>query len=297
MGAGVPVGAPRRRDGAAPLRFEMFAELWKRLRTDTPRWARQLGLATEHFAIAKRHARVRAAWAPHLAASKQAILDGAARCAQHERALVVGAGDCLDVPVAELAERFKQVTLADIVVSAEAKRWAQTRPGRVHAVQWDATGALARLAPLRAVISAQDAPSLFAESDPGPPPGGEPDLLVSANCISQLGLVPGHSLVAAEKDEGLPARCAKVAARRHLDWLADRRTAVRVLLVDAARLNIGPDGKLQKRETLYPRFGLREPDRVWRWDLAPIPEWSPDFHRVHEVGAWFDGPSPAVEAL
>jgi hypothetical protein len=22
--------------------------------------------------------------------------------------------------------------------------------------------------------------------------------------------------------------------------------------------------------------------------LAPIPEWAPDYHRVHDVGVWFD---------
>jgi hypothetical protein len=268
----------------------MFADLLKRLRTDSSRAARRLGLAREHFAIAERHARVRAAWAPHLAASKVAILDGADRCTQRERALVIGAGDCLDVPVAELAERFARVTLADVVVSAEAKAWAKRLPGRVAAVAWDATGALARLAEVRDVISAADAPKLFAESDPGPPPGGEPDFVISANCISQLGLVPGHSLPAAERDQTLPERCAKVAARRHLDWLAERRGAVRVLLVDAVRYDLAPDGKVRKTETLYTRFGLRPPDRTWRWNLAPIPEWSPDFHRVHDVGAWCDAP-------
>lgn len=265
----------------------MFAELLKRLRTDSSRAARQLGLAREHFAIAQRHARVRAAWAPHLAASQAAILEGAGRCSRREHALVIGAGDCLDVPVAELAERFAQVTLADIVVSAEAKGWARKFPGRVRAVAWDATGALARLAAVRDAISATDAPKCFADADPGPPPGGEADLVVSANCISQLGLVPGHSLPAAERDKGLPDRCAKVAARRHLDWLAERR-CVRVLLADAARLDLAPDGRLLKTETLYTRYGLRAPDRTWRWNLAPIPEWSPDFHRVHEVGVWFE---------
>ncbi|WP_415909946.1 hypothetical protein [Oleiharenicola sp. Vm1] len=269
----------------------MLASLWKRLRTDSPRWAQRLGLTREHFAIASRHARVRAAWAPHLRASREAILAATERCARRERALVIGAGDCLDVPVAELAERFAQVTLADIVVSATAKDWARRLTGRVRCERWDATGALVRLAEVRDVIAAVDAPKLFATADPGPPPGGEPDFVVSANCLSQLGLVPAHSLPAAEKDKGLPERCAKVAARRHLDWLAERRGAVRVLLVDAARLDLAPDGvTVRKTDTLYTRFGLRPPDRTWRWNLAPIPEWSPDFHRVHDVGVWIDGP-------
>lgn len=270
----------------------MLSALIRRLRTDSPRWAQRLGLTREHFAIANRHARVRAAWAPHLRASREAILVATERCRRRERALVIGAGDCLDVPVAELAERFGQVTLADVVVSAAAKDFAKRFPARVRCVQWDATGALARLAEVRDVISAHDAPRLFAEADPGPPPGGEPDFVVSANCLSQLGLVPGHSLPAAEKDKGLPDRCAKVAARRHLDWLAERRGAVRVLLVDVARLNLAPDGvTIQKTETLYTRYGLRAPDRIWRWNLAPIPEWSPDFHRVHDVGVWIDAPA------
>lgn len=269
----------------------MLALLWKRLRTDSPRWAQRLGLTREHFAIATRHARVRAAWAPHLRASREAIVAATERCAKRERALVIGAGDCLDVPVAELAARFAQVTLADVVVSAAAKDFAKRFPDRVRCEQWDATGALARLAAVRDTIAASDTPKLFAEADPDPPPGGEPDFVVSANCLSQLGLVPAHSLPAAAKDKALPDRCAKVAARRHLDWLAERRGAVRVLLVDAARLDLAPDGAtVQKTETLYTRFGLRPPDRTWRWNLAPIPEWSPDFHRVHDVGVWIDDP-------
>jgi hypothetical protein len=269
----------------------MFAALLRRLRTDSPRWARRLGLTREHFAIANRHARVRAEWAPHLRASREAILSAVERCPRRERALVIGAGDCLDVPVAELAERFAHVTLADVVVSAAAKDFAKRSAGRVRCAQWDATGALARLAEVRDVISAHDAPKLFAEADPGVPPGGEPDFVVSANCLSQLGLVPAHSLPVAENDQALPDRCAKVAARRHLDWLTERRAAVRVLLVDAARLNLAPDGvTVLRTETLYTRYGLRAPDRTWRWNLAPIPEWSPDFHRVHDVGVWIDGP-------
>jgi hypothetical protein len=70
-----------------------------------------------------------------------------------------------------------------------------------------------------------------------------------------------------------------------LEWL-DQRTGIRLLIADAARLDLGPDGKQLKRETLYERFGLTRPDRQWRWDLAPIPEWSEKFHRVHDVGAW-----------
>jgi hypothetical protein len=268
----------------------MFSRFFRRLATTCPPAARQLGLLREHEDIAKRHARVRAAWAPHLAACRQVILETAELCPLRRRALVIGAGDCLDVPVAELAEMFEEVVLADIVTSAEVRRWEKKFPKRVSGANWDASGALASLAAARETVAAHEASEIFAQADPGPPPGGEPDFIVSANCISQLGLVPGHSLPAYAKDKGLPERCAKAAARRHLAWL-EQQPGVRVLLADVARLDVGPDGRQLKKETLHERFGLPKPDSTWRWDLAPIPEWSPDFHRVHEVGAWIFMPA------
>jgi len=256
---------------------------------ECPPWARELGLWREHRAIARRHARLKTAWAPHLQASREAILAAAERCPQRRSALVIGAGDCLDVPVAELAAIFPKVVLADIVVGRTALGWARKFPGKVECVAWDASGALAAVAARRAVLSATEAPKLFEHAEAGPPPGGETDLVVSANCISQLGLVPGHALSAAAKDADLPDRCAKAAARRHLQWLA-ARPSVRILLADLERLNLSAEGKVLKRESLSARYGLARPDRQWRWNLAPIPEWSPDFHRVHEVGAWIYGP-------
>jgi len=261
-------------------------DLIRSWRVDCPPWARQLGLAREHLAIASRHDRVRTSWASHLEASQWLIMEIAARCPARGRVLVIGAGDCLDVPVAGLAEMFTKVTLADIAIGTEARRWARKFPAKVECVNWDASGALESLAKVRKDLSPTDAPVFFTHADPGPPPGGEADLIVSANCISQLGLVPGHSLPATVQDSTLPERCARMAARRHLDWLG-QRSGIRLLIADAARLDVAPDGKqLLKRETLHERFGLPRPDRQWKWNLAPIPEWSEKFHRVHEVGAW-----------
>lgn len=274
--------------------------------------ARRLGLVYEHIAIGARHRRVRASWAPHLEASRAAVMEGTSRCSQFRCAVVIGAGDCLDVPVEELAAKFQHVVLADVAVGPVARRYAKKFSGRVHCVAWDATGALNRIAAAKATLDRRAAEKIFSEADAGPPPipaeachllgdknagnaagekaRPEPDFIVSANCVSQLGLVPGHSLPATDEDEDLPDRCAIVAAKRHLMWLAMRPPeTVRVVLADAERLNIAKDGRVLMRENLHERFGLRRPDRRWRWDLAPIPEWDPEYHRVHEVGAWFSG--------
>jgi hypothetical protein len=215
------------------------------------------------------------------------ILRGADRCRKRDRALVIGAGACFDVPVAELARTFSEVILADVAVSTVARQWQRRLPGRVRAVAWDATGALAALAVRRKTATAAEIVSLLAGSDPGIPPGGEADLVVSANCLSQLGLIPADRLAAAASDEELPARCLHAAAQRHLAWLA-ARLGVTVLLTDLARLDVAPDGRELARRTIFENLKLRPPDQRWRWDLAPIPEWSREWHRVHEVGAWID---------
>lgn len=266
----------------------MLAELFRSLTLRCPPWARLLGLAHEHVAITYRYRRVSAAWAPHLEASRAAILAGAERCRERNRVLVIGAGDCRDVPVVELAARFETVVLTDVVIGPELRKLARRSGGKIRAEVWDATGALARLAEGWHSLSAAEVEALFAKGDPGLPPGGEPDLVVSANCISQLGVVPVDRLQATKADEGFQNRCGAAAARRHRQWLAVR-PGVRVLLGDRARLDIDAQGRELKRAEMPGMDGLRRPDRSWRWLLAPIPEWDPAFDRVHEVGAWIDG--------
>ena len=265
----------------------VLRQLIRSLRVDAHPAARRLGLVREHAAIAARHARVAQAWKAHLERSHAAIREAAQRCARKERVLVVGAGDCLDVPVADLAAQFREVILADVVISPVVRELEKNHSAKVRGVVWDATGALETLARRAAPFALAEAVAIFEQADPGPPPGGEPDLVVSANCLSQIGLVPAESLATTPPDPAFTARCAQAAARRHVRWLAER-PGRRLLMADAARLNICPDGKLLRREPITGPLGLPLPDLTWRWDLAPIPEWSRRYHRVHEVGGWID---------
>ncbi len=207
-------------------------------------------------------------------------------CARRRCVVIVGAGSCLDVPVAELAQQFEMVVLADVVTSLPARRFARRFPGRVRLVTWDATGALERLVAAKCGTPAEIA-ACFEEAEPGALPGGAPDLVVSANCLSQLGLVVDTLAPGCTDDERW--RGVAAAARRHLAWL-DGQPGVRLLLADVARLEVPPAGAEGLREDCLEGLGLREPDRRWRWDIAPIPEYSARVHRVHEVGAWLAGP-------
>jgi hypothetical protein len=265
----------------------MLPELLRSLTLRAPPWARKLGLVHEHVAITFRRRRAGRAWAPHLEASRAAILAAAGHCSHHTRVLVIAAGDCADVPVAELAARFDEVVLSDVVLGPELGRHVRAGHGRVRTEIWDATGVLERLAGTWGHLGTPEIEALFANTDPGPPPGGEPDLVISANCISQLGVVPLDRFTAPDADEAFIARCAAAAARRHQHWLA-QRPGVRVLLGDVARRDVAPGGRELRRECVPGMEELRVPDRSWDWMIAPIPEFSREFHRVHEVGMWIE---------
>jgi len=282
----------------------MLREFLRTLNVDCPTWARQLGLAREHAAIAARHERARAAWAPHLAASGETILAGAARCPTRRRGLIIGAGDCLDVPVAELVDQFDEVWLADVVVSPAARSLARRFRGRLRCVSWDATGALARLAGGRRTITPAAARLLFEQADPGPPPGGEPDLVVSANCLSQLGLVPGHSLPAAERDEKLPtpaqrrppgatwtgwqseaaSGCSWLILRASTSLLTGASSSARICADASAcgpRTEFGGGSSRRFRSGAWSSTGCT---KLARGSTAPLPRWN-QFNRIGAAGS------------
>jgi hypothetical protein len=119
----------------------MIAEALEWLVTPCPPYARRLGLLTESIAISARHRRCRKAWAPHLAATQQAILEAIERTPRRRTALVMGSGALLDVPLAELADAFEHVLLVDLVHPWPARLKTRHLPQVTHVTD-DVTGAL-----------------------------------------------------------------------------------------------------------------------------------------------------------
>ena len=91
----------------------MLSEWLKHLILPCPAPLRDMGYAKELIAIEARHRRCHDAWAPHLEHCKKVILD-AAQDIPHEKAVVLGSGLLLDIPLQELSETFSDVVLVDI---------------------------------------------------------------------------------------------------------------------------------------------------------------------------------------
>src|SRR4051794_1867981 len=104
----------------------MLLKLLQYAVTPCPWYVRRMGYLGELLGIKARYARCRAAWEPHLQNTRTIITRAAAKCAQRRKAVVLGSGLLLDVPLAELAGAFREVILVDVVHPLEV-RWQRSR--------------------------------------------------------------------------------------------------------------------------------------------------------------------------
>jgi len=229
----------------------MLAEALLYLLTPTPRWARKHGFLRESIAIGARHARQKAAWAPHLENSCRVILAASDRCARREQALVLGSGHGFDLPLEELAGRFDRVTLVD-AVHPLSLRWRARRLPNVALATADVTG----------------------RRGPGVAVPREPDLTVSLNLISQLGVASGDPESGRRDDRAA-----------HVSWLQARSGTVCVI-GDVERTVGDSLGAVEKAEpTDWSVVPVPVHSEEWTWRLAPLGEFSKDLEITSRVRA------------
>lgn len=254
----------------------MLAEIVEYLLTPCPPPARKLGYLTEAVAIRARHRRCRAAWQGHLENSRAAIMEAATACPGRKCALLLGSGALLDVPVEQLAGMFGRVVLAD-VVHPLAARWRVRNLGNVSLVTLDVTGTLAALA------NGQGIPDCTPHTLIELLQRETPDLVVSANILSQLPLLPLRRLEATglHAQPELEAFASRLLAE-HVRVLHDG-PGTTCLLADI-RWN-GTAGIVNPLRGME----LPPPVRTWIWNVAPRPEISRDHDVSHEVGFFLHG--------
>lgn len=261
----------------------MLAELLEYALTPCPRYVRRMGYLYEAVAIRARAARCRAAWAPHQERTRAVLRAAVGRCPRRRKAVVLGSGLLLDVPLDELAAVFREVVLVD-VVHPLGTGWRRRRFANVRTVAADVTGvAEAVLAAARdpAAPLPRAEPTLFCDD-------GDVDLVASVNLLSQLPYRPATYLTRAGVH---PAEAVDAFARdlvaAHLDYLR-RVPGVAALVADVEELTVDTKGAVAAREdTLY---GVPPPhgDEEWVWELAPRPEAHRHFSYHRRVVAVLD---------
>ncbi len=258
----------------------MLRELFALWRDQGSRLARGLGQDREAVSIDARHRRCRAAWEPHLAATKRLVLDAAASASGRGTAVVLGSGACLDVPVAELAGQFAQLVLVDAHHPWQARTLAKGFPN-VRLIAADVTG----LAGIARDIAKGRAALPSPVPRPDPLPGLVPDFTASVNLASQLP-IPFYSRLGRRlSDEARQAFYTGIVTA-HGDWLAGLPGRV-CLCCDTAWERVDGDKVLERHDALE-GVALPPPDRTWTWVIAPRPEESPAYDRQNRVAGYLD---------
>jgi hypothetical protein len=228
-----------------------------------PLWAREMGYVRDLLGIRRRYRQWRREWEPHCEHSRRVVRSAIARCRQRRKAVILGSGWLLDVPLAELSAGFRDVILVDILHPL-ATRWRTRRYRNVLLHTADVSGtaqgvwrAVEERSPLP-----RAAPDLFVGDD-------EVDLTVSLNLLSQLPCLPEQYLHACgtHSREEITAWCQDVV-RAHLDYLRRLRGVV-TLISDVEARTISTSGaEVARHGTLYGVEFPFEGER-WIWPLVP----------------------------
>lgn len=260
----------------------MFSNLFPFPTTHHPQYVRHMDYLAEAKAMKKRSERNRAAWRPHLEKTREFVLSAAEKCESRSKAVVLGAGLLLDLPLEELSKMFQEVALLDIVFLPEARKKAKAY-GNVMLVQHDVTNMAAKL---HANIH-QGIRELPQASPTIPEINENTGLVVSLNILSQLWVIPRAYALAKLHDldeEDVNDWCRQIV-ESHYAYLTSLWCSV-CLVADHEFVKQDREGSIVSRGSTVHSLALPEPDTFWTWSIAPIGDDQQFLSRELNVGAW-----------
>jgi hypothetical protein len=256
----------------------MLAEIIAWILTPASLDARRTGHLAGAVSLWSRARRCRADWSDHEAHTQMIVERAVDGLAERRTCLVLGSGLMRDVSLPRLAEIFERVVLIDVVHLWPIRLAARRHPN-VRLVDLDITGTTDLL--LGRATGLADPLGRF-RADP------RIDLVISANCLSQLALLPVERM---RRRGGLARSRYPDLGRRIVEGhlAALRRFSARVcLLTDDEGLDVGPNGEILDRYDLLEGVKLPPADDDWSWTLAPLGEVSPDHAVVHRAHGFVD---------
>jgi hypothetical protein len=260
----------------------MLYELFTSLTTPCPQYVRHMYYLYEVIAMRSRHRRNRAAWQPHLDNTRRFVLAAAERCQHRSKAVILGSGLLLDVPLEELSSMFREVVLLDIVFLPEVRR--KTRQcGNVKLIQHDVTNMAKRLH--ESIQCGR--PELPAAAPAVPELDGNTGLVVSLNVLSQLWVMP--RAYALRKLRGLDEEqvddwCRQIV-ESHYAFLLTLPCTVG-LVADMEFVKRDRKGAIISQGSTIAGLTLPKPDASWTWNILPLSENRQYLSKELNVGAW-----------
>ena len=260
----------------------MLLDLFTYLTTPCSTFIRRMGYLNEAIEMRGRARLHAAAWQLHLDNTRRFILSAAEKCRNRNKAVILGSGLLLDVPLAKISSMFREVVLMDVVCLPDAgKQIGQY--SNVRFIEYDVTGIAEDL-----FRKGQRGLPELPESGPSlPAVARDAGLVVSLNILSQLWVVP--RAYASQRTRGLDEYavdewCGRIVAA-HYALLRSLSCDV-CLVADHEFVKRDSEGMVVSRGSTVYGLELPRPDASWTWNIAPIYKGSRSFSKDLTVGAW-----------
>ncbi|MDG0817142.1 hypothetical protein [Bdellovibrio svalbardensis] len=252
--------------------------------TPTTPLARKYGFLYSSISLKHRYERCKKMWIPHLKNCQDLFTDAVASLPQKKSVVILGSAHLHEIPMHLLLENFEQITLVDVVHPLK-HHWLAKRNHRVKLITQDLTEALQHLEKLNSLDELHALGQELAGKDLF---HFEADLIVSANLLSQLALLPidaiekklKRELTVDEKDQ----ICTDFA-QTHLKNLEGCK-GKKLIYADREVIYKDPQGEVIYRGHYPVNFAGYKELKKWNWVLAPLGEASKKYSVEMNIEAY-----------
>ena len=267
----------------------MLTELLNYLQAEVRPEFRRLGYLRQAVALAARSRRQHTHWQEHQHQCKAVINCAMQQVSGRGKVVVLGCGLLDELPLENLCSEFVEVVLVDTVFLRQTRQRLQGF-SNIRQVEEDITGLVLKLLQHRNDSGTLPEPhTIIPELISGA------DLVISANVVSQLPLIPLEYMVSHfDYDNDELVDWGEAIIRDHLQALAESKAHC-VLITDTIHEQRNRKGEVLRREDVL--YRVRLPDAAWQWDwsLAPMGEQSLRRETIAHMSAFAHFPYPYDE--
>lgn len=267
----------------------MLSELLSYFRAQARPEFRRLGYLRQSIALQARSRRLHSQWHEHQQQCRAVIEQAMAMVQGRNKVVVLGCGLLQELPIERLCREFAQVDLIDTIFLPVTRQLIQTYDN-ARLLEEDITGLTLP------ILLHRNSHSPLPKPDTSIPQliAGA-DLVISANVLSQLPLIPLQYMVNRfdYSNEQL-VDWGEAIIRDHLLALANADCHC-VLITDTIHEERNRKGKILRREDML--FRVRLPDAAWQWywPLVPMGEQSWRRETIAHMSAYSHFPYPYYE--
>ncbi len=262
----------------------MLREIIELMFTPATPVAKKYGFVYQSISLKHRYERCKKVWLPHLKSCQDLFLQTVQKLSQKKSVVVLGSAHLHEIPMHLLLQNFETVTLVDVIHPLKHHLKAKREP-RLKLVTQDLMQSLDKLdniktlEQLHAMIEDMRTKELFHF---------EADLIVSANLLSQLALLPMEALEKSRKEdltiEEKDVICTAFA-EIHLQNLLKCK-GKKLIYSDREVLYHDKTGELLYKGHYPVNFAGFKKLKEWDWTLAPLKEASKKYSIQMHIEAY-----------